>query len=51
MEASLKTLVLIPVIGIFVVAALPGVTTKDKDNIKSVGLFASILSFAESIRM
>jgi proton-translocating NADH-quinone oxidoreductase chain M len=51
MEASLKTLVLIPVIGIFVVAALPAVTKENKDNIKSVGLFASILSFAESIRM
>jgi hypothetical protein len=51
MEASLKTLVLIPVIGIFAVMAMPSVTKEDKDNIKSIGLLASILSFGESIRM
>lgn len=51
MQASLNTLVLIPLIGVVTVALWPNRTLKDKENIKNIGLFASILSFAESIRL
>jgi NADH:ubiquinone oxidoreductase subunit 4 (subunit M) len=51
MEGTLKTLILIPLIGTALVAIMPTRTEKEKEKLKNVGLITSILTFGESIRL
>jgi NADH:ubiquinone oxidoreductase subunit 4 (subunit M) len=51
MEATLKTLIIIPIVGTTIVALMPTRTQAEKEQLKNVGLLTSILTFGESIRL
>jgi len=51
MEATLKTLIIIPIMGTAIITVMPTRTIKEKENLKNVGLITSIITFGESIRL